>query len=119
MHNQITSTATSISRKVLATAAIGAVAVAFIGASPARADTKQGTGGTKGCLIENDGKLETVPVGSKVGLFTCGEDGEWHFGWLINAVSGAKVKANPVTGGATHKYGVPRNGVLRVARSAR
>jgi hypothetical protein len=119
MHNlQITSTLSGMSRKILATAAIGAAAVAFIGAAPAHADTKQGNGGTKGCLIENDGKLETVPVGSKVGLFTCGEDGEWHFGWLINAVSGAKVKANPVTGGSTHKVSVPHNSVLRVARSA-
>ncbi len=120
MHNfQTASRLTSMSRKVLATVAIGAAAFTFIGAAPAHADTKQGNGGTKGCLIENDGRLETVPVGSKVGLFTCGEDGEWHFGWLINAVSGAKVKANPVTGGATHKVVSPRNGVLRVARSAR
>jgi hypothetical protein len=119
MHNQITSTFTNISRKLIAAAAIGAAAVAFVGATPAHADTKQGNGGTKGCLIENDGKLETVPVGSKVGLFTCGEDGEWHFGWLINSISGAKVKANPSTGGATHKVLSPHNGVLRVALSAR
>jgi hypothetical protein len=119
MHNQITSTFTNISRKLIASAAIGAAAVAFVGAAPAHADTKQGNGGTKGCLIENDGKLETVPVGSKVGLFTCGEDGEWHFGWLINSISGAKVKANPSTGGATHKVLSPHNGVLRVALSAR
>lgn len=120
MHNfQITSTLTGMSRKLLAGAAIGAAAVAFIGATPAHADSKQGNGGTKGCLIENDGKLETVPVGSKVGLFTCGEDGEWHFGWLINAVSGAKVKANPSSGGSTHGVGAARSGVVRVARSAR
>jgi hypothetical protein len=120
MHNfQITSTLTSMSRKVLAGAAIGAAAVAFIGATPAHADSKQGNGGTKGCQIENDGKIETVPVGSKVGLFTCGEDGEWHFGWLINGISGAKVNANPSTGGTIHNLGTPRNGVLRVARSAR
>lgn len=119
MHNfQITSTLTSMSRKVLAGAAIGAAAVAFIGATPAHADSKQGNGGSKGCQIENDGKIETVPVGSKVGLFTCGEDGEWHFGWLINGVSGAKAKANPGTGGGTHKVGATYSGV-RIARSAR
>jgi hypothetical protein len=119
MHNlQITSTLTSMSRKVLAGAAIGAAAVAFIGATPAHADSKQGNGGSKGCQIENDGKIETVPVGSKVGLFTCGEDGEWHFGWLINGVSGAKVKANSGTGGGTHKVGATYSGV-RIARSAR
>jgi len=119
MHNQITSTFTSISRKALATAAIGAAAVAFIGATPAHAEIKQGNGGAAGCQIENDGKIETVPVGTKIGLFTCGEDGEWHFGWLINSISGAKVKADPSTGGATHTVGAPRHGVLRVARSAR
>jgi hypothetical protein len=119
MHNQITSTFTSMSRKVLAAAAIGAAAVAFIGATPAHAAIKQGNGAAAGCQIENDGKIETVPVGTKVGLFTCGEDGEWHFGWLINSISGAKVKANASTGGATHTVGAPRHGVLRVARSAR
>lgn len=43
MHNQITSTFTSISRKVLAAAAIGAAAVAFIGAAPACRAGRAGT----------------------------------------------------------------------------
>ncbi len=120
MHNlQITSTLTSISRKILAAAAIGVAAIAFAFAGPAHADTKQGTGGTKGCLIENDGHLETVAVGTKVGLFTCGQDGEWHFGWLINAISAQKVKANPVTTGPSHGTAALHNRTLRVAKAAR
>jgi hypothetical protein len=114
MHKvQITTTATQLFRKVFAAVAIGAVAMALIAAGPAHADPK-GTGPTKGCLIENDGKLETVAVGSKIGLFTCGSDGEWHFGWLINAISAPPHKTvKPVNTGAI------RHGVPQVARASR
>jgi hypothetical protein len=113
MYNaQIITTAANLARKLAAAVAIGAVAVAFIAAGPAHADTKKGTGTAKGCLIENDGKLETVPVGSKIGLFTCGSDGEWHFGWLINAISapGHKTVKQITTGAIQH-------GVLRTAKA--
>jgi hypothetical protein len=106
-----TTPASNPMRKLAAAVAIGAVAMAFIAAGPAHADTKKGTGTAKGCLIENDGKLETVPVGSKIGLFTCGSDGEWHFGWLINAIS--------VPGHKTVKpisTGTIQHGVLRTAK---
>jgi hypothetical protein len=117
---QITSAFTSISRKVLAGVAIGVAAIAFAFAGPAHADTKQGSGGTKGCLIENDGHLETVPVGSKVGLFTCGQDGEWHFGWLINAISAPKAKANPgTTTGPNHGTAALHKRTLSLAKAAR
>jgi len=120
MHNlQITSTFTSMSRKVLAGGAVGVAAVAFAFAGPAHADIKQGNGGAKGCQIENDGKIETVPVGTKVGLFTCGEDGEWHFGWLINAISAPKAKANPVTTGPNHGTAALHSRTQRVAKAAR
>jgi len=109
---QITTTATNLVRKLAAAVAIGAVAMAFIAAGPARADTKQGTGTAKGCLIENDGKLETVAVGSKIGLFTCGSDGEWHFGWLINAAPRHKT-VKPVRTGAI------QHGVLQTAKAYR
>lgn len=111
---QITTTTTKMLRKMFAALAIGAVAMAFIAAGPAHADTKKGTGPAAGCLIENDGKLETVAVGSKIGLFTCGSDGEWHFGWLINAISAAPKKSvKPVATGAL------RHGVLRTVRAYR
>jgi hypothetical protein len=115
MYNaQITATAINLVRELAAAVAIGAVAMAFIAAGPAHADTKKGTGTAKGCLIENDGKLETVAVGSKVGLFTCGSDGEWHFGWLINAISVPRNKTvKPVGTGAI------RRGVLQAAKAYR
>jgi hypothetical protein len=119
MHNQIASTFTSMSRKVLAATAIGAAAVAFIGATSAHADIKQGNGPAAGCPIENNGKTETVPVGTRIGLFTCGEDGEWHFGWAINAISAPKAKANPATSSPSHGTVALHNRTLLVAKVAR
>lgn len=116
---QITSTFTSMSRKVVTVLVACLAAIALVLAGPARADTKQGSGGTTGCQIENDGKIETVPVGTKVGLFTCGEDGEWHFGWLINSIGAQKLKANPGTAGTTRGVAPRHNGVLRIARASR
>ena len=110
---KITTTTTNMMRKLAAAVAVGAVAMAFVAAGPARADSKQGTGTAKGCQVENDGKVETVPVGSKVGLFTCGSDGEWHFGWLVNAVSSPTHKTikAPVSGAIQH-------GVLQRSKAA-
>jgi len=101
--------------KMLAALAIGMVALAFVATGSAHADSKKGTGGSSGCQIENDGKVETVPVGTKIGLFTCGQDGEWHFGWLINAIKAPSKSLNP--GGSAPLH----HGVLRVApaRAAR
>jgi len=111
---KITTTATTLIRRLAAAAAIGAVAMAFVAAGPARADSKQGTGTTKGCQVENDGKVETVPVGTKVGLFTCGSDGEWHFGWLVSAVSNPTHKTikAPVSGAIQH-------GALQLSKAGR
>ncbi len=107
-----TTIATGLARKLAAAIAMGAVAMAFVAAGPAHADTKQGTGGSKGCQVENDGKVETVPAGSKVGLFTCGSDGEWHFGWLVNATTAHKT-LKPVTTGAV------QHGILQRSKAAR
>jgi hypothetical protein len=107
-----TSITTKLMHKLAAAFAIGVVALALIAAGPAHADTKKGTGPAKGCLIENDGKLETVAVGSRVGLFVCGSDGEWHFGWLISELSAPPHKSvKPVTGAVRH-------GVLQAKRTA-
>src|SRR6201989_222472 len=83
----LTSTTTTLLRKMLAAVAIAAAALAFAGVGSAHADSKQGSGGGKGRLIENNGPLETVPVGTKISLLTCGADGEWHFGWLVTQIS--------------------------------
>jgi hypothetical protein len=115
MYNfQITTTATKLARKLCAAAAITVAAMAFILAGTAHAEPKKGSGTAKGCLIENDGKLETVPVGSKIGLFTCGSDGEWHFGWLINArIAPPKRTVKPVLAVTV------QHGALQTARVAR
>ena len=110
---QLTTTATKLVRNMFAAVALVAVAMTLIAAGPAQAQPK-GTGPAKGCQIENDGKLETVAVGSKIGLFTCGSDGEWHFGWLITAISAPTHKTlQPVHTGAI------RHGVLRTVQASR
>lgn len=69
-----------------ALAAVGAIGLGFglVATAPAQAQPKQGSGAAATCPIEIDGKMATVPAGTRVGLFVCGSDGEWHFGWLIN-----------------------------------
>jgi hypothetical protein len=111
---RITNTTTSLLRKMFAAVAIGAVALAFAGAGAAHADSKQGSGGSKGCLIENNGHLETVPVGTKISLFTCGADGEWHFGWLVTQIS-APPKKTVKTVGVT----VVHRGSVQAAQASR
>jgi hypothetical protein len=110
----LTNTTSSLLRKMFAAIAIGAVALAFAGAGAAHADSKQGSGGSKGCLIENNGHLETVPVGTKISLLTCGADGEWHFGWLITQIS-APPKKTVKTVGVT----VVRRGSVQAAQASR
>ncbi len=100
-------------RKMLAALAIGAVAMAFIAVGQAHADTKKGSGGSTGCLIENNGHLERVPVGTKISLLTCGSDGEWHLGWLITEISSPPKNVKPINTSTL------RHGVLRVAQSQR
>jgi hypothetical protein len=64
-------------------AAFGFSGAAMVPAA-AQADRKQQPP-AKGCLVEDaNGSTYTVPVGTRVGLFFCGADGEWHFGWLVN-----------------------------------
>jgi len=104
-----------IRRRIGTLAAIAAIGTTFLAATPAaNADRKQGSGGTKGCEIYNEdtGKTETVPAGTKVGLFTCGSDGEWHFGWVVNAA--AKKSVAPVS---SPTLTVPNRQALRLART--
>lgn len=77
---------TTVSRRLAVLLGIAALATT-LAAPAANADRKQGSTQAKGCDVYNEvtGKTEQVPVGTKVGLFTCGSDGEWHFGWLVNA----------------------------------
>jgi hypothetical protein len=105
---------TSLLRKAFAAVAIGALVLAFIGTGSAHADTKKGSGGSQGCQIENNGKVETVPVGTKISLFTCGADGEWHFGWLITQISAPPKKTVKIVG-----VNVARRGAVQAAQVSR
>jgi hypothetical protein len=40
--------------------------------------------------------VEYVPTGTRMGLSYCGSDGEWHFGWLVDARA---TDTGPATGG--------------------
>lgn len=87
--SSITTRSSRIWHRISAVAAVAAIGTTFAAATPAANAQPKGGGEAKGCEVynENTGKTELVPVGSKVGLFTCGSDGEWHFGWLINAAA--------------------------------
>jgi hypothetical protein len=95
----ITSSRTSVRARIATLVAVGAVAGSFLAAGPAHAEPKGGSGGSKGCPVENaNGSTTTVPVGTQVGLFHCGDDGEWHFGWATtNIVVKPPVKAGGIT----------------------
>lgn len=59
--------------------------------------------------------VEYVPTGTRMGLSYCGSDGEWHFGWLVDAR--AADTGSPTTGGTKGpKPGVVNGGVLTASR---
>jgi hypothetical protein len=79
--------------------AVGAVAAALVAAGPADAKPKGGTA-SRGCPVEHeDGRVTYVPVGTQVGLFKCGSDGEWHFGWLVDHLVQPTTGSGPATTG--------------------
>jgi hypothetical protein len=62
------------------------VGMTFAAADAAHAQPKGGAGQAKGCPVEDaNGTTSTVAVGTRIGLFVCGSDGEWHFGWAVTA----------------------------------
>jgi hypothetical protein len=68
--------------RISAVLAAGVVSAALVAAGPAAAQPKGGTA-SRGCPVEHeDGSVTYVPVGTQIGLFHCGSDGDWHFGWL-------------------------------------
>jgi hypothetical protein len=79
--------------------AVGAVAATLVAAGPADARPTGGTA-SKGRPVEHeDGSVTYVPVGTQVGLFKCGSDGEWHFGWLVDHLVQPTTDSGPVTSG--------------------
>jgi hypothetical protein len=95
--------ALSLRSRATVLAATGALVTALVTAGPAMAQPK-GPVKAKGCPVEDaNGTTSTVAVGTRIGLFVCGSDGEWHFGWLINARTSAptpKPGLSPVGPGA-------------------
>lgn len=86
-----------LTRKVIATVALVALpVVGALGAQPASAEDN-GPAGVPGksCAIEVDGVVKQVPVGSRVGLFYCGRDGDWHVGWLVDEIVQPKPPKKP------------------------
>jgi len=83
----------SKSRKAIAALTLAALPVIGLlgGAGAAEARPIKGTPTAKGCpVVHEDANgnvvgVEYVRPGTTFGLFTCGADGEWHFGWLVNA----------------------------------
>jgi hypothetical protein len=81
---QIIAARPSLRTRAAGLAAAAAVACSFAFAGAADAQPVKNTG-AKGCPVEHeDGRVTYVPVGTRVGLFKCGSDGEWHFGWLVD-----------------------------------
>jgi hypothetical protein len=70
-----------LTRALAALAAAGGLALATAGAAhaePVRADP------VKGCPVEDEhGNVTYVAPGTVVGIWQCGSDGEWHFGWAV------------------------------------
>ena len=82
----------TIRTRLLMLLAVGALGlgVSLAGAGAAHAEPKGGPGAgssTAYCPVIIDGKWTYVPEGSRVGILYCGHDGNWHIGWLVDAVA--------------------------------
>jgi hypothetical protein len=63
-------------------------ALSLSGARTAHAQVAGGgSGRSAGCpVVDGDGNVVGhAEVGTRVGLFYCGSDGDWHFGWFTSA----------------------------------
>lgn len=74
---------TKIRTIITTLAATFAVALTFAGPASAEDDAPAPKPG-KCPVVHEDGSVSYVPAGTRVGLFRCGKDGEWHFGWLVD-----------------------------------
>lgn len=93
--------------KIIARIALaGSLAAALAMAVPASAQPKKETK-AKGCTVEvvdangNTIGTKTVEVGTRIGLFVCGADGEWHFGWAVDGRVSSKAPKKAVAGQAS------------------
>ncbi len=90
----------SISRKTLTRVAITvtpAIVLLGLAAGPAAAaKPRQGSTPASCDVVDSvTGAVTQVPEGTRVGLFYCGSDGDWHFGTVI--LDHSKLTASPTT----------------------
>ena len=69
----------AIARLVLMTVPV----VGVFAATPAASAQPARTNTTRMCPMEVDGRTVYVPVGTRFGMFVCGSNGQWKWGWLI------------------------------------
>lgn len=97
----------SLSRTTLARIALGLAPMAVIGlaAGPASAQKARHGSTPASCDVVDTDTGEVVgqvPEGTRVGLFYCGSDGDWHFGTVVldhQATLGTGGSTTPTTGG--------------------
>src|SRR4051812_31056446 len=80
----------SFGRHLLKGAAVLVLAASALVPLAAHAEPNSGPSGVPGksCAVENsDGTVQQVPIGTRIGLAYCGQDGDWHFGWLVDALA--------------------------------
>jgi hypothetical protein len=109
-HKEANGMTTTKIRTIIATlAATLTMGLTLVAAGPASAQPKEGST-PKGCPVEDEhGNTTYVEVGTRIGLFVCGADGEWHVGWLIN---GRVAPPKP-----TGPKGMPEAPVLSINRA--
>ena len=91
---------TSLRLLILAVAASVFVVLTLLLAGPSSAQPVKDGKSTVMCPIEDEhGRTLYVEVGTRVGLFYCGEDGEWHLG-LVQLDWSRSVAEQPASGGA-------------------
>ena len=89
-------------RTLIPTATLAVAAALALGnADPAGAEPKKEPK-AKGCPVEDEhGNVTYVEVGTRIGIFVCGANGEWKFGWLITEhVAPSKPDGDDRTAGA-------------------
>ena len=85
----------SLSRKLIASAALSLMALGTLGGAHAASAEPAGGSASKGCPVVDraTGNVTYVPTGTVVFPFHCAPNGEWHFGWFTTD----KTNPNPPT----------------------
>ena len=89
---------------------VAAAGLALAAAAPASAQPNtNGPAVIKGyCPVEDEhGNVTYVKAGTRIGMFVCGADGYWHYGWLITGLT---------SGGTTNPGQVSTTGSATIAQ---